>query len=189
MQLFSLKLEFVILFQLPGAQKCPSKMWAEALAPRASAETIWLSLDRAVVAIQVKHFASSHQNKKREKRTVWCLWRCCQAAVWPVSQEETLHLWPLLHTSLLLLTLLFLPGSSQVLSGRKHFPQVELEKKKPYYFVIPFISGILLRVSVWWLQQLLVSHGTFSLENLFKLFLLLVCRIPLIFKVKHRNFF
>lgn len=27
-QLFSLKLQFVILFQLPGAQKCPSKMWA-----------------------------------------------------------------------------------------------------------------------------------------------------------------
>lgn len=38
----------------------------EALASRASAGTIWLSLDRAA-AIQVKHFASSHQNMKKKK--------------------------------------------------------------------------------------------------------------------------
>lgn len=44
-------------------------MLTEALAPRASAEMIWLSLDRAV-AIQVKHFASSYWiwKKKKKKR-------------------------------------------------------------------------------------------------------------------------
>lgn len=81
---------------------------AEALAPRASAGTIWLSLDRAT-AIQVKHFSSSHQNMKKkqnkQKKRFGVFRRCSQAAVWPVSQEEKLHLWPLLQTSL--------PASSQ----------------------------------------------------------------------------
>lgn len=173
-------------------------MWAGALASRASAETIWLSLDRnrRNSGQRLCFIAPEYKGEEEEeKKTVWCLRRCCQAAVWPVSQEETLHLWPLPHTSLLLLTLPFLPDSSQSPPWQKTLSSngtwcIFMQKKiKPYYFAIPFITGILLRVSVWRLQQLLVSHGTFSRENLFKLFPLLLCWIQLIFKVKHRNFF
>lgn len=169
MQLFPLEVELVILFQLPGALKCPSKMWAEALALLASTETIWLSLDRAVVAIQVKHFASSHQNQKKRGRFGVC-GDAARLPCGPFPRRRRCTSDP--SCPCCCFSCQILP---RVVSVRKHFPQASLMFFMPRYWAIPFISGILSRLSVWWLQQLLVSQGTFSLENRFKFHLQLLC--------------